>query len=248
MGFTEAIIKGKDKNIEEMEKLGLQRQHEYEDLEMLYSNMNDQKNALEDAQDYHKNTAEQANLNAHETHKQCTILEAKYNEQTQSNFDMNLEVIEIRKQMRQLKEEDMENLSNTIQTLSQNIAHLEMQAVAKAEQVEHARKLKNKEFEDLNMLVINERKETEKWKYRFQDEQKAYKEFQEKNMRDESELYDNQKRIAELEYEVLNNNSLTKLQGDAVAEWQLKFLNADERIKELERQVRATRLMRDKLE
>jgi len=66
-----------------------------------------------------------------------------------------------------------------------------MQAVAKAEQVEHARKLKNKEFEDLNMLVINERKETEKWKYRFQDEQKAYKEFQEKNMRDESELYDN---------------------------------------------------------
>jgi len=49
MGFTEAIIKGKDKNIEEMEKLGLQRQHEYEDLEMLYSNMNDQKNALEDA-------------------------------------------------------------------------------------------------------------------------------------------------------------------------------------------------------
>jgi hypothetical protein len=30
-------------------------------------------------------------------------------------------------------------------------------------------------------------------------------------MRDESELYDNQKKIAELEFSLLNNNSLNKI-------------------------------------
>jgi hypothetical protein len=33
MGFTEKIIAGKDKKIEELEKLRLQREHEFEDLE-----------------------------------------------------------------------------------------------------------------------------------------------------------------------------------------------------------------------
>ena len=54
----------------------------------------------------------------------------------------------------------MESLNTTIGMLSATNAHQEMKAQAKETQVEHARKLRNKEFEDLNKLVIGERAET----------------------------------------------------------------------------------------
>jgi hypothetical protein len=54
MGFTDNIIAGKDKKLEELDVLMKARAVDYEDLETQYANLVDQKKALDDSIAFHK--------------------------------------------------------------------------------------------------------------------------------------------------------------------------------------------------
>jgi len=70
MGFTDNIIAGKDKKLEELDVLMKARAVDYEDLETQYANLVDQKKALDDSIAFHKKTSTEAVDNLHETTKQ----------------------------------------------------------------------------------------------------------------------------------------------------------------------------------
>ena len=70
MGFTDNIIAGKDKKLEELDVLMKARAVDYEDLETQYANLVDQKKALDDSIAFHKQTSTEAVDNLHETTKQ----------------------------------------------------------------------------------------------------------------------------------------------------------------------------------
>lgn len=151
------------------------------------------------------------------------------------------------REMDNLRLNEMGSLNDHITRLGDQIVEMEISRDAKRKQAESDQFILGEKLTHLSESILTEREECNKWKNRFNTEQKAHKETQQTILHTASEQLDYEKRENEIQFKVKNLEQMKALNQKEISDWQEKYNNSNEEVQDLIRQVAAARKMRDML-